>query len=588
MDNQADQVAGVADEAADAASQPDKTVRKSSAAGADPDKKSQDASEVGPNATADEAGAATAKTRATVTAPRSSRASSTATAAVQAKNGTGSASDSPSESEAPSGLGSSSVPGSSSADDTADQRDSPAVTMAQGGKRTDATIPRAAMPPPDESLSKGNGHPEMPAKPLGASAPDPVVASGKTKSASAGPASSESAGLESATSASARPGFASSASPEPDILSKAKTPSAPAKPATPSAAETNPSWRSPASFASTTASASGSGAQTAAQSPTTSAPSVWDTVASAPVTQSPAPGQTSSASGPTAPEKDEAPQAPSWSAPPAPSPSTWRPSAPAATSKAPPAPASPAPQGPAAPAGPAYSPSGSPETLGTVGALGAGAVPGTQVGNHVPAPPSVPLPAPSVLFENVKSKLTSPFTRPGRIKTPKPSATRKPGGAIGRGRPAVNVGNRPATTLRQPVAQPAPRPAPQPHAAEVRDAQLVLTRIEPWSVFKFSFLVSLVGFVVLMVAVAALYYTFSSLGVFHAIERTVHLVTSSKGNSGTNAGSWFSAGTVLGYTMAAGAIDVILITALSTVGAVVYNAVSRLSGGVEVTLQEAD
>jgi len=215
-------------------------------------------------------------------------------------------------------------------------------------------------------------------------------------------------------------------------------------------------------------------------------------------------------------------------------------------------------------------------------------MPGTQVKGHVPTPPSVQLPTPSVLFENVKSKLTRPFTRPGRITRPKLSATRKPGGAIGRGRPAVTVRNRPATTLRQPVAQPAPKPAPQPRAAEVRDAQLVLTRIEPWSVFKFSFLVSLVGFVVLMVAVAALYYTFSSLGVFQAIERTVHLVTSSKGNSGTNAGSWFSAGTVLGYSMAAGAIDVILITALSTVGAVVYNAVSRLSGGVEITLQEAD
>jgi transmembrane protein DUF3566 len=150
----------------------------------------------------------------------------------------------------------------------------------------------------------------------------------------------------------------------------------------------------------------------------------------------------------------------------------------------------------------------------------------------------------------------------------------------------VTVGNRPGA-LRQPVAQTVPKAA-RSDAAEVRDAQLVLTRIEPWSVFKFSSLVSLVGWVVLIVSVAALYYTFSSLGVFHAIEKTVHLVTTSKGHAGTNAASWFSAGTVLGYTMAAGAIDVVLITALSTVGAAVYNLVARLTGGVEITLQEAD
>jgi len=177
------------------------------------------------------------------------------------------------------------------------------------------------------------------------------------------------------------------------------------------------------------------------------------------------------------------------------------------------------------------------------------------------------------------------LTRPVKKQKLRPGAIRRPGGAIGNGRPAVTVRNQPGT-LRQPAARPAPKSAKP--AAEVRDAQLVLTRIEPWSVCKFSFIVSLVGWVVLTVAVAGLYYTFSSLGVFHAIEHTVHLVTSTKGNSGTNAGSWFSAGTVLGYTMLAGGIDVALITALSTVGAVVYNAVSHLSGGIEVTMQEAD
>src|ERR1035438_3602929 len=82
-------------------------------------------------------------------------------------------------------------------------------------------------------------------------------------------------------------------------------------------------------------------------------------------------------------------------------------------------------------------------------------------------------------------------------------------------------------------------------AQQTRKAQLTMSRIEPWSVMKFSFMVSLVGWVILFVAVAVLYFTFSSLGVFHQIEQTVGLVTSSKTSAGANAAGWFSASTVL-------------------------------------------
>jgi hypothetical protein len=128
-----------------------------------------------------------------------------------------------------------------------------------------------------------------------------------------------------------------------------------------------------------------------------------------------------------------------------------------------------------------------------------------------------------------------------------------------------------------------------PRGAPTRRAQLVLSRIEPWSVMKFSFMVSLVGWVVLFVAVAALYYVLSKLGVFHSIQNTIGSVTSSKGSAGDNSGGqWFSASRILGYTMLIGAINVVLITALSTVGAVIYNLVTHLAGGIEVTLKESD
>jgi hypothetical protein len=122
-----------------------------------------------------------------------------------------------------------------------------------------------------------------------------------------------------------------------------------------------------------------------------------------------------------------------------------------------------------------------------------------------------------------------------------------------------------------------------------RRADLVISRLEPWSVMKFSFLMSLVAWVVLFVAVAFLYFVLSSLGVFTSIEHTLGSVTSSSGSSaGSSISHWFAASRILGYTMLLGAVNIVLITALSTIGSMIYNLVTHLGGGIEVTLRETD
>jgi hypothetical protein len=142
-----------------------------------------------------------------------------------------------------------------------------------------------------------------------------------------------------------------------------------------------------------------------------------------------------------------------------------------------------------------------------------------------------------------------------------------------------------------PVAgrQPGISYGPPAAGQQARRAQLRLDRIEPWSVMKFSFLISIVGWVVLLVVVSVLYFALSKLGVFTSIEHTVGLVTTSKSNpGGSDAASWFKASRVLGYTMLVGAVNVILMTAVATIGAVLYNLVTMLAGGIEVTLKESD
>ncbi len=179
------------------------------------------------------------------------------------------------------------------------------------------------------------------------------------------------------------------------------------------------------------------------------------------------------------------------------------------------------------------------------------------------------------------SRVGSSFSGLGNRLTDR-TKPRYPQAGPGTGQPAP-VGYPPRGGVSQTARQPAAT------RAQPRRAQLTLMRFEPWSVMKFSFLISLVCWVVLFVVVTLLYFTLSKLGVFHAIETNWRLVTSSKTNpAGSRIAQWFSASRVLGYTMLIGAVNVVLITALATIGSVLYNLITALTGGIEVTLKESD
>jgi Transmembrane domain of unknown function (DUF3566) len=181
------------------------------------------------------------------------------------------------------------------------------------------------------------------------------------------------------------------------------------------------------------------------------------------------------------------------------------------------------------------------------------------------------------------SGLTKPKPKPPKARpskgVPMPSSAGRQSSAQGAAMPPPRPQQ--AQSFRQHSAR-----APQPPQA--RRAMLTLERIEPISVMKFSFLISLVGWVVLFVAVAVIYFSLSKLGVFAKIEHTVGLVTYNKTHPGTNAASWFRASRVLEYTALVCTINAILFTALATVGAALYNLITNLTGGIEVTLKESD
>ena len=200
---------------------------------------------------------------------------------------------------------------------------------------------------------------------------------------------------------------------------------------------------------------------------------------------------------------------------------------------------------------------------------------------------------------NSRSSPARAFLRSGSTAkdppAPKPASSANPGqtaaGMATAGMAAAGIATADKTAPGEgPVTvQSAPRKAQSKRSKRsARQAHLTIARVEPWSVMKFSFVVSLVAFVILFVAVSVLYATLSGLGVFDSLQHLVKSLTSSQDSAGVNAKVWFTASKVLGYTALLGSLNIVLITAMCTIGSVVYNLTSRLVGGVEVTLRETD
>jgi hypothetical protein len=136
----------------------------------------------------------------------------------------------------------------------------------------------------------------------------------------------------------------------------------------------------------------------------------------------------------------------------------------------------------------------------------------------------------------------------------------------------------------QPAVPPTVTPVGRSHAA-ARRARLKVSHMGPLSVLRVSLTFSLCMFIVLLVAIAALWGVLDSSGVFKSIISAATTLTNDKTQT-TGIAPWLSFGRVMLITVVLGAANVIAFTLLSTIAALLYNLCSDFVGGVEVTLVE--
>ena len=106
--------------------------------------------------------------------------------------------------------------------------------------------------------------------------------------------------------------------------------------------------------------------------------------------------------------------------------------------------------------------------------------------------------------------------------------------------------------------------------------RLLVRRISPWTTLRVSAAISVIGFLAWMVAVAVLYLLFEAMGFRDRFNDLVG------GDAALGVGMIFALAAGIGVLWG------VLVSALATLGAVVYNACSDLVGGVTITVDDVE
>ena len=116
-----------------------------------------------------------------------------------------------------------------------------------------------------------------------------------------------------------------------------------------------------------------------------------------------------------------------------------------------------------------------------------------------------------------------------------------------------------------------------------RRVDLAIARIDAWTVMKVSFLLSVAFGIAIVIATIVLWFMLDAMHVVSTLESFLQEIGAGKF---TELLEYVRLPRTIAYATIVGVINVVLMTAISTLGAMLYNVVASLVGGVKVSLMD--
>ena len=158
---------------------------------------------------------------------------------------------------------------------------------------------------------------------------------------------------------------------------------------------------------------------------------------------------------------------------------------------------------------------------------------------------------------------------------------------------AVDAANTRVGTVSMSLAQPqmpsqlAPAASPRPRSHQPRRARLRVSRVDPWSVMKTALLFSVAAWIILIVATWIVFTVLDKTGLYDAINGTIANLFASPGATDTfNVKDYVNTTRATALAALIGAVNVVIMTALATIFAFLYNLSAVVMGGIEITMAE--
>ena len=212
--------------------------------------------------------------------------------------------------------------------------------------------------------------------------------------------------------------------------------------------------------------------------------------------------------------------------------------------------------------------------------------PGKPSGTATPAAGSAKAPAAQGSSTQTQTKVqstkaASPASAPTTPEAAASAASASAGSRSGAGDPVSSVREPKARTTQEKASAPS---LSQKTTTGPRRVRLAVSRLDPWSVMKLSFLLSIAIGIMIVVASVVFWMVLDGLHVFTEVNDMIVAILGEE--TEVSILQFVELKRVVSLSTMIAIVDVVLLTALSTIAAFLYNVVAALVGGVHLTLTD--